>query len=119
MFIFTSYVSCYSGFEWQFCVDSLRPLLYIVHVKNVKASEARKRWFQLLDDALRGEVIAIERNGQRIVLRREEPAQTKSAKASEQYKKILKVPRADEADQWSWEWRGPGRRLVSRRRSGR
>jgi hypothetical protein len=95
------------------------PLSYIVHVKNVKASEARKRWFQLLDDALRGEVIAIERNGQRIVLRREETAQTKSAKASEQYKKILKVPRADEADQWSWEWRGPGRRLVSRRRSGR
>jgi hypothetical protein len=93
--------------------------LYIVHVKNVKASEARKRWFQLLDDALRGEVIAIERNGQRIVLRREEPARTKNPKASEQYKKILKVPRADEADQWSWEWRGPGRRLVSRRRSGR
>jgi hypothetical protein len=93
--------------------------LYIVHVKNVKASEARKRWFQLLDDALRGEVIAIERNGQRIVLRREEPAQTKNANASEKYKKILKVPRADEADQWSWEWRGPGRRLVPRRRSGK
>jgi hypothetical protein len=88
-------------------------------MKNVKASEARKRWFQLLDDALRGEVIAIERNGERIVLRREEPAQAKSAKASEQYKKILKVPRADEADQWSWEWRGPGHRLVSRRQSGK
>jgi hypothetical protein len=88
-------------------------------VKNVKASEARKRWFQLLDDALRGEVIAIERNGQRVVLRREEPAQTKNANASEKYKKILKVPRADEADQWSWEWRGPGRRLVARRRSGK
>jgi hypothetical protein len=88
-------------------------------VKNVKASEARKRWFQLLDDALRGEVIAIERNGQRIVLRREEPAKGKNAKASEQYKKMLKVPRADEADQWSWEWRGPSRRLVSRRRSAK
>jgi hypothetical protein len=93
--------------------------LYIVHMKNVKASEARKRWFQLLDDALRGEVIAIERNGQRIMLRREEPTQSKSAKVSEQYKKVLKVRRVDEADQWSWEWRGPGRRLASRRRSRR
>ena len=85
-------------------------------MKNVKASEARKHWFRLLDDALRGEVIAIERKGGRILLRREEPTDTKSAKRSRQYKKILKVPRADEADRWSWEWGGPGH-LVSRRRS--
>jgi hypothetical protein len=85
-------------------------------MKNVKASEARKNWFRLLDDALRGEVIAIERKGGRILLRREEPRDAKSAKRSQEYKKVLKVPRADEADRWSWEWRGPGD-LVSRRRS--
>jgi hypothetical protein len=79
----------------------------------VKASPARKHWFQLPDDALRGEVIAIERKGGRVLLRREEPS---SAKRSPDYKKILKVPRADEADRWSWEWRGPGH-VVSRRRS--
>jgi hypothetical protein len=85
-------------------------------MKNVKAFQARKHWFQLLDDALRGEVIAIEHKGGRVLLRREEPSNTKSAKRSPDYKKILKVPRADEADRWSWEWRGPGH-VVSRRRS--
>jgi len=45
-------------------------------MKQVKASEARKRWFQLLDAALRGEVIAVERKGQRVVLRREDPARS-------------------------------------------
>jgi thiamine kinase-like enzyme len=92
--------------------------LYIVHVKNVKASEARKHWFRLLDEALRGEVIAVERKGQRVVLRREEPSVSRSAKATQEYKKLLKVPRADEADRWSWDWR-PERRLVPRRRSTR
>jgi len=85
-------------------------------MKNVKASEARKHWFRLLDDALRGEVIAIERKGGRILLRREESSDRKNAKRSQVYKKVLKVPRAEEADRWSWEWRGP-RHLVSRRRS--
>lgn len=88
-------------------------------MKSVKASEARKRWFQLLDDALRGEVIAIERKGQRILLRREELTRAESGDLSKQYKAVLKVARADEADQWSWEWRGPGRPLGARRRSRR
>ena len=87
-------------------------------MKQVKASEARKHWFRLLDEALRGEVIAVERKGQRIVLRREELDDTKTAKDSKQYKKLLRVPRADEADQWSWEWR-PGRGVGLRRRSAR
>jgi len=87
-------------------------------MKHVKASEARKHWFRLLDDALRGEVIAVERKGQRVVLRREELSDTKKSKDSGQYKKLLRVPRAEEIDQWSWEWR-PERGLVSRRRSVR
>ena len=87
-------------------------------MKQVKASEARKHWFRLLDDALRGEVIAVERRGQRIVLRREDLNDTRKAKNSTQYKKLLRVPRADEADQWSWEWR-PGGGVGLRRRSAR
>jgi antitoxin (DNA-binding transcriptional repressor) of toxin-antitoxin stability system len=87
-------------------------------MKNVKASEARKHWFRLLDEALRGEVIAVERKGQRVVLRREEPSQLTLTKGSTQYKKLLKVPAPDEADQWSWDWR-PGRGLDLRKRSAK
>jgi antitoxin (DNA-binding transcriptional repressor) of toxin-antitoxin stability system len=87
-------------------------------MKMVKASEARRHWFRLLDEALQGEVIAVERKGQRIVLRREGLSDTKKAKGSAQYKKLLRVPQADEADRWSWEWR-PERGLVSRRRPAR
>ncbi|MGZ9260923.1 MAG: hypothetical protein ACXW6V_15720 [Candidatus Binatia bacterium] len=85
-------------------------------MKQVKASEARKHWFQLLDDALRGEVIAVERKGQQVVLRREDPAQPTRNSNELSYKKLLKVPRADEADQWSWDWR-PERGLRLRKRS--
>ena len=87
-------------------------------MKNVSASEARKHWFRLLDEALQGEVIAVERKGQRIVMRREGQSASRNAKAAQEYKKLLKMPRADEADQWSWEWR-PGRGVVSKRRSAR
>ncbi len=47
--------------------------LYIVHMKRVTASEARKSWFRLLDDVAAGEVVVIERKGRRIVLRGESP----------------------------------------------
>jgi hypothetical protein len=85
-------------------------------MKNVTASEARKRWFRLLDEALRGEVIAVQRKGRRIVLRREEPTGPGNGKGARQYKRLLRVPDADEADQWSWKWRGSDRGLVPRRR---
>ena len=87
-------------------------------MKNVTATEARKHWFRLLDEALRGEVIAVARKGQRVVLRREGQSASRSAKAAQEYKKLLKMPRADEADQWSWDWQ-PGRGVVSKKRSAR
>ena len=87
-------------------------------MKIVTASEARKHWFRLLDEALQGEVIAVERKGQRVVLQREGHGASRSAKAAQEYKKLLKVPRADEADQWSWSWRH-GRGVVSKKRSAR
>lgn len=94
-------------------------LLYVVHMKNVNASEARKHWFRLLDEALSGEVIVVQRKGSRLVLRREEPNEKKHGPETRQYKRLLRVPHADEADRWSWEWRGPQKGLVSRRRGER
>jgi len=87
-------------------------------MKNVTASEARKHWFSLLDEAARGEVIVVQRKGHRLVLRREELKGTGSNPSPRQYQKLLNVPSADEADRWSWEWQGPGRDLVSKRRPG-
>ncbi|PYS53463.1 MAG: hypothetical protein DMG13_12530 [Acidobacteria bacterium] len=40
-----------------------------VHVKRVTASDARKNWFKLLDEAVKGEVISIDRNGSRLILK--------------------------------------------------
>ncbi len=94
-------------------------ILYIVHMKNVTASEARKNWFRLLDEALDGEVIAVQRKGHRLVLRREELADNRNAKGTLQYKRLLRVPSAEKADRWSWEWRGAESSLVSRRRTAR
>jgi hypothetical protein len=85
--------------------------LYVVHVKKVTASEARKRWFRLLDDAAQGEVIVVERKGRRLVLRREELDTPRTG--TRDYRRLLTVPDADRADQWSWEWRGGS--LVPRR----
>ena len=103
----------------QVVLTTGRRVLYIVHMKNVTASEARKHWFRLLDEALDGEVIAVQRKGHRLVLRREELAGAANAKGTRQYKRLLHVPGADKADRWSWEWRGPARGLVSRRRPAR
>ncbi len=89
--------------------------LYIVHMKKVTASEARKHWFRLLDDAAQGEVIVLERKGRRLVLRREEPATPGAAAKARDYRRLLRVPDADQADRWSWDWRGPHSRLVPRR----
>lgn len=85
-------------------------------MKQVTASEARKHWFQLLDEALRGEVIAVERKGQRIVLRREDPSVSGPTSNAPSYKKLLKVPQVAKADRWSWDWR-PERGLTLRKRS--
>jgi len=95
------------------------PLLYIVRMKQVTASEARKNWFRLLDEALDGEIIAVQRKGQRLVLRREDVAKSRNTKAARQYKGLLHVPNGEKADQWSWDWGGSEHGLVLRRRSKR
>ena len=88
-------------------------------MKKVTASEARKHWFRLLDEASQGEVIVVQRKGCRVVLRREELNDAGNARARPAYRRLLRAPGADAADQWSWEWRGTGRDLVSRRAPAR
>jgi hypothetical protein len=87
--------------------------LYIVHMRRVTASEARREWFRLLDEAARGEVIMIQRKGCRLVLRREETRNARGAPPDARYRRLLRVPRADQADRWSWQWK-PERGLIAR-----
>lgn len=79
-------------------------------MKRVTASEARKNWFQLLDEVAAGEVVVIDRKRKRLVLRREKIARN----AVPDYSNLLQVRDPDEADAWHWEWQGPGRKLRPR-----
>jgi antitoxin (DNA-binding transcriptional repressor) of toxin-antitoxin stability system len=87
-------------------------------MRKVTATEARKRWFRLLDEAAEGEVIVLQRRGRRLVLRREEAVKSRGAKSHPDYRRLLRVPRVDEADRWSWVW-SANRALRLTRRSGR
>lgn len=80
-------------------------------MKHVTASEARRNWFRLLDEIAQGEVVVLERNGRRIVLRSEDD-DSSAAAAIPDYRQWLQVPDAEEADRWSWEWKGPEQDLV-------
>ncbi len=92
----------------QFAHSTTR--LYIVHMKRVTASEARRRWFTLLDEVLEGEVVAILRNGRRIILRLDDAE--RAARKPPNYGRVLRVREADAADQWRWEWTETGLRLA-------
>lgn len=83
--------------------------MYVVHVKHVTASEARRNWFRLLDEIAQGEVVVLERNGRRIVLRSEDDI---SAEAKPDYRQLLQVADTEDADRWGWEWAGPEQDLV-------
>ena len=76
-------------------------------MKRITASEARRNWFQVLDRVAAGEVMMIERNGRRIVLRREEePARPGTLP---DYSALIRpVADVDRADDWSWEWTEEG-----------
>ncbi len=88
--------------------------MYIVHMKRLTATQARRHWFRLLDEVADGEVVLIERKGRRIVLRREEQARPRGAPSDEDYGRLLTVPDLDRAETWRWEWVGPGAELAVR-----
>lgn len=79
-------------------------------MKRVTASEARRNWFRLLDEAAAGEVIVIERAGRRIVLTRE--ARSGARDEAPDYTKLIRAPDAKLADQWGWEWSANGGELT-------
>ncbi|MBI4420156.1 MAG: hypothetical protein HY560_04960 [Gemmatimonadetes bacterium] len=81
----------------------------------MSASEARRHWFTVLDRVARGEVIAVERGGRLIVLRRED-ARPHHATTPD-YRDVLHVPNADDADRWHWEWSHRSTKLRLRRRA--
>lgn len=81
-------------------------------MKRVTASDARKNWFRLLDEVAAGEVVVIERNGERIVLRRESAG--RRTRQIPDYSGILRVPDAASADSWSWNWEGPETEITLR-----
>lgn len=81
--------------------------MYIVHMKRITASEARRHWFTVLDRVAAGEVMVIERKGRRIVLRRED--EHVGAGQLPDYASLIRpVADPDRADEWSWEWTEEG-----------
>jgi hypothetical protein len=75
-------------------------------MKRVSASEARKLWFRLLDEALDGEVIVVERKGRRVILRAEDAEREKEAGQPPDYSKLIVAPDRELVN-WHWEW-SPG-----------
>jgi hypothetical protein len=83
-------------------------------MKYVTASEARRNWFRLLDEAANGEVISIQRDDKKLILtldagRRKTP----------NYDGLIDFKDADQADTFGWEWKGPGRMLPRQARKPR
>ena len=70
-------------------------------MKYVTATEARKNWFKLLDEAANGESISISRNGKTLVLRLDG---RKRKEKIPDYSKVIQVPDVENADKWGWEW---------------
>lgn len=78
--------------------------MYIVHMKRVTASEARRNWFRLLDEVAAGATVVIERAGRRIVLTRE--PEERVAETTPDYSRAIQVPEAERAHEWGWAWEG-------------
>ena len=81
-------------------------------MKRVTASEARRNWFQILDEVAQGERVVIERRGRRIVVLCEDLQDQTPPAAKAKYDELLQVPNVDEADRWSWRWSEEGVELI-------
>ncbi len=76
--------------------------MYVVHMKRVTASDARRDWFRLLDEVAGGAVVSIERGGRTILLQR--APHPKGRAPAPDYTRLIRAPNAAAADRWSWEW---------------
>lgn len=88
--------------------------MYTVQVKHITATEARKNWFRLLDEAAGGEVIIIDREGTRLVLHRQQSSEGEAAAKVPSYEGLIRVAHVEEADLWGWEWTGAEQGVVAR-----
>jgi antitoxin (DNA-binding transcriptional repressor) of toxin-antitoxin stability system len=87
--------------------------MYTVHMKRMTATDARKNWFRVLDEVVEGEVVLIEREGARVILKLVD--QGEPAPKIPDYSALISVKDVDEADQWGWEWDGSSEGLQPRR----
>ena len=71
-------------------------------MKHITATQARRTWFQVLDEIVDGEVVVVERRGRRIVLQ-VEPGSLASDPVPD-YAGLISGPALDGADLWGWEW---------------
>lgn len=78
--------------------------MYIVHMKRVTASEARRNWFRILDEVAAGATVVIERAGRRILLKREDPSEAREQ--TPDYGSLIRASSVEEADRWGWSWEG-------------
>ena len=88
--------------------------MYIVRMKRVTASDARRDWFRLLDEVAGGEKVVIERRGRRIVLSCEDTDE--ATMTIPDYGALIRAPAADQAELWSWEWSEDGVSSVEKPR---
>jgi hypothetical protein len=77
------------------------------------ATDARKNWFRLLDEVVEGEVVLIEREGARLLLKLAEPID--SLAKPPDYRDLIEGTEIEKADQWGWEWDGSSEGLQPRR----
>lgn len=73
-------------------------------MKQVSATEARINFFKLLDSALKGEVVIIDRNGIPLQLVRRTYLKRLGAKKKKVHYASHIHRGVDDADQWSWDW---------------
>ncbi len=75
--------------------------MYTVHMKTIlTATEARRGFFDILDRALRGETVLIERKGVPVQL---VPRRRKKRQKLLDYRSYFRSS-VDQAEQWGWRW---------------
>lgn len=74
------------------------------------ASDARKNWFRVLDEAAAGEVVVVERAGTRILIQRDPNVGVVGEVPD--YGAVVRGPDLTHADAWSWDRDAEGGDLV-------
>ena len=79
-------------------------MVYIVPMKQVTASEARKNWFRLLDEVVDGEVVSIPRTGKSVLIKLDEKKDIKLGQIAMDYRDVVQASNVNDADRWRWQW---------------